>query len=103
MKNCCKYIRGLRYKLRMMGIPCYFLAYVYGNNQYVLVNFPRTFSTPKKKSSPIAYHFVRGSVSKDECQVTYISTHDNVADILKKSLIGENRVKFTGIILHHIT
>jgi hypothetical protein len=38
MKQCTEYIRGLRYKLRMMGIPCGKPAYVYGDNQYVLYN-----------------------------------------------------------------
>ena len=41
---------------------------------------------------------MREGVAKDEWQVTYISTHDNVADILTKSLIGENIVKFMGMI-----
>ena len=38
MKQCCEYLRGLRYKLRMMGIPIVGPAYVQGNNQSVLAN-----------------------------------------------------------------
>ncbi len=59
----------------------------------------------KKKSSSIAYHFVREGVAKDEWRVTYISTHDNVADLLtNKPLLSnaEKRKKFIGMILHHI-
>ena len=38
MKQCTEYIRGLRYKLRMMGIPCEGPAYICGDNQSVLAN-----------------------------------------------------------------
>jgi len=47
MKVCCDCIRGLRYKLRMMDIPCDFPAYVYGDNQSVLENSTRPFSVLK--------------------------------------------------------
>ena len=57
MDNCCKFIRGLQYKLRMMGISYDFLAYVYVNNQSVLVNSLKPFSIPKKKSISISCHF----------------------------------------------
>ena len=103
MKQCCEYIRGLRYKLRMMGIPCDFPAYIYGDNQSVLVNSSKPHSVLKKKSSSIAYHFVREGVATDEWRVTYISTHDNVADILTKPLTSiDKRRKFVGMILHHV-
>ena len=79
MKVCCEYLRGLRYKLRMMGIPCEFPSYIYGDNQLILANSTMPFSQLKKKSSPIAYHFVREGVSKDEwrthhCRFIYKAT-----------------------------
>ena len=57
MKLCCEYLHGLRYKLRMMGVPCDFPSFVYGDNKSVLVNSSKPFSMLKKKSSSIAYHF----------------------------------------------
>lgn len=33
MKHCCEYIRGLRYKLRMMGIPVTNPKFISGDNQ----------------------------------------------------------------------
>lgn len=33
MKQCTEYIRGLRYKLRMLGIPIDSPAYIYGDNK----------------------------------------------------------------------
>ena len=103
MKSCCEYIRGLRYKLRMMGIPCYFPTYAYGDNQSVLVNSSKSFSVLRKKSYSIAYHFVREGVAKDEWRTTYISTDDNVVDLFPKPLWNlMKRMKFIGMILHHI-
>ena len=103
MKQCCEYLRGLRYKLRMMGIPCDFPSYIYGDNQSVLVNSSVPTSVLKKKSCSIAYHFVREGVAADEWRMTYISTHDNVADLFTKALRGgEKRLKFIRMFLHHI-
>ena len=76
-KTCCEYIRGLRYKLQMMGIPCHFPAFIYGDNQSVLANSMKPFSVLKKKSCSIAYHFVREGVAKNEWRTNYISTHVN--------------------------
>ena len=103
MKSCCEYIRGLRYKLRMMGIPVDLPAYVFGDNQSVLSNSSKPHSVLKKKSSSIAYHFVREGVAKNEWRTTYLSTHLNPADMCTKSLPGgEKRTRFTGYILHYL-
>ena len=32
MKQCCEYVRGLRYKLRMVGILCDDPMFIYGDN-----------------------------------------------------------------------
>ena len=58
MKQCCEYVRGLRYKLRMMGISCNDPTFIYGDNQSVLANTTIPDSTLKKKFQSIAYHFV---------------------------------------------
>lgn len=103
MKACCEYIRGLRYKLRMMGIPMEEPTYVYGDNQSVLANTSNPDSQLKKKSLSIAYHFVREGCARDEWRTTYINTHFNLSDLLTKSLpSGEKRKSFVRMILHHI-
>ena len=66
MKQCTEYLRGMRHKLRMMGIPVNGPAYVYGDNQSVLANTSFPDSTLKKKSQSIAYHFVREGVVRNE-------------------------------------
>ena len=103
MKQCCEYVRGLRYKLRMMGIPVEFPTYVFGDNQSVLSNTSQPHSVLKKKSSSIAYHFVREGVAKDEWRTTYLSTHHNPADMLTESLQnGEKRRRFMSYVLHYM-
>jgi hypothetical protein len=92
MKHCCEYIGGLRYKLRMMGIPCTAPSFIQGDNQSVLYNTTLPDSTLKKKSQSIAYHFVREGAARDEWRTSYVNTHDNDADLLTKPLpAGEKR------------
>ena len=47
MKICCEYLRGLRYRLRMMGIPDRNPVYIYGDIQLVLWNITMPESTLK--------------------------------------------------------
>lgn len=103
MKLCCEYIRGLRYKLRMMGIPVLGPAFIYGDNQSVLNNTSIPDSQLKKKCQSIAYHFIREGVARDEWRTAYINTHENEADLLTKQLpSGDKRRKFVRRLLHYI-
>ena len=104
MKQCCEYLRGLRYKLRMMGIPVDDPCYVYGDNQSVLSNTSIPESVLKKKSNSIAYHFVREGCAKDEWRTSYIHTDDNPADVLSKVMkSGANRDKKVKMMMYDIT
>ena len=104
MKQCCEYLRGLRYKLRMMGIPCDGPSHIYSDNQSVLANTTMPDSTLKKKSQSIAYHLVREESERGEWRTAYVNTHDNEADLLTKPLPnGEKRWKFVRNLLHHIS
>ena len=103
MKQCCEYLRGLRYKLRMMGIPCDYPVYIQGDNQSVLANTTMPNSTLKKKNQSIAYHFIREGAARDEWRTSYVNTHENEADLLTKLLpAGPKRVGFVKRMLHHI-
>ena len=87
----------------MMGIPCEGPAYVYGDNQSVLANTSIPESMLKKKSQSIAYHLIREGVARDEWRTTYVSTHENEADLLTKQMSqGEKRRGFVMNLLHHI-
>jgi hypothetical protein len=95
MKHCCKYLRGLRYKLRMLGIPCTAPVYIQGNNQSVLYNTTLPDSMLKKESQSIAYHYVREGAARDESRTSYANTHGNDADLLTKPLpAGDMRLGF---------
>ena len=48
MKQACEYVRGLRYRLRMMGIPVDEPAFVFGDTKSVLANTTVPGSTLKK-------------------------------------------------------
>ena len=103
MKQCCEYIRGLRYKLRMMGIPVELPTYIFGDNQSVLANTTKPHSTLKKKSSSIAYHYVREGTARDEWRTPYLNTNFNPAYMMTKSLPGgEKRTRFISYVLHYL-
>ncbi len=74
MKQATEYVRGLRFKLRMMGITVDEPSYVFCDNQSVLANTSAPASTLKKKSNAIAYHFGRSERSSSVC---YFITSDD--------------------------
>lgn len=103
MKVAMEYVRGLRYKLRMMGMPVSEPAYVLGDNQSVLANTSNPGSVLKKKSAAIAYCFVREGCARDEWRTGYINTNYNVADLFTKPLpSGEKRDRFISCLLHYL-
>ena len=102
MKQATEYLCGLRYKLRMFGIPVYKLAFIYGDNQSVLINASAPESTLKKKSQLVTYHFVREGSAADEWRTQYVHTSLNVSDLMTKPLSGKKRWRFVRMLLHHI-
>ena len=102
MKNCTEYIRGLRYRLRMMGIQVLGPTYIYGDNQSVLYNTTIPESTLKKKSQSLCYHFVREGVAGNEWRTGYIKSINNPADILTKPFPATKRQHLVKAVLHHI-
>ena len=88
MKHGIETARGLRYKLRMMGVEINGATKVYGDNMSVIHNVTKPESTLKKKSNSVAYHLCRESVAMGESLATHISTVDNPADIATKVIPG---------------
>ena len=91
MKTAVELVEGLRYKLRMMGVPLDGPTYIKADNMSVVHNCSSPASMLKKKSNSIAYHYVRERCAAGVCSVTYVPTKDNVADMLTKSQPGEVR------------
>ena len=103
MKSCCEYVCGLWYKLRILGIPMELPTYIFGDNQYVLVNSSKPHPSLNKKLSSIAFHFIREGYAKYEWRVAYLNTNYNPADMATKSLDGsEKRSRFASYLLHYV-
>ena len=87
----------------MMGISCDYPAFIYGDNQSVLVNTSMPDSQLKKKSNSIAFHCISEGTARDEWRFSYINTHENPSDILTKSITNSSkRDKISRTILHHL-
>ena len=86
LKTCCEYIRGLRYRLRMLGIPVLQPAFIYGNNEAVVKNSVIPELTLKKKSHSIAYYYVRQGVARNKWLIFHIQSEYNCSDTLTKTV-----------------
>ena len=102
MKHGIETLRGLRYKLRMMGVKIAGPSYVYGDNMSVIHNTSKPESTLKKKSNSICYHAVREAVAMKEAITSHIRTHYNFADLLTKVLYGETRKRLVKGLLYDV-
>ena len=106
MKQGMEALCGLRYKLRMLGVPLSGPSkYIYGGNMSVIHNTQQPESTLKKKSNSVCYHAVRKAVAMSECQMGHVSTHDNPANICTKIMPGgqKERDHLIGLILYNLT
>jgi hypothetical protein len=81
-------IEGLRYKLRMMGIPIDGPCDLFCDNESVVKNVTRAESPLKKKHNSIAYHKARECIAAGIVRVGKEDGVTNVADLLTKLLDG---------------
>ncbi len=102
MKHGIKTLRGLRYKIRMMGIPLAGPTYIYGNNKSHVTNSSRPESTLKKMCNSICYHAIRELVAMGETLMMHIRTRENLADFLTKTTSGAKRCKLVSGVVHDI-
>ena len=87
MKQAIDVPRGLRYKLRMMGVLIEGPTHFYGNNMSTIHNTQHPESQLKKKSNSICYHSVREAVAMGELLTGHVKRDESPADILTK-LVG---------------
>ena len=103
LKHGIECVRGLRYKLRMMGVQISGPTDVYGDNMSVIKNTQCPESTLKKKSNSICYHASRELVAMNESRMAHISTNENPADITSKIVgAGCKRMYLVGKLMHDI-
>ena len=99
MKTGTELIEGLRYKLRMMGVPIDGPCHVKADNLSVVRNSSQPESTLKKKSNSIAFHYVRERAAARVISVQYEPTDTNLADMLTKIQSGSKRLQLAGRVL----
>jgi hypothetical protein len=102
MKHGVETLRGLRYKLCMMGIPFSGPTYIYGDNKSQVTNSSRSKLTLKKKCNSICYHAIRELVTMGETLLMYIRTGENLADFLTKATSGAKCHKLVSGVVHDI-
>ena len=102
MKHGIETLRGLRYKLRMMGVPLTGPTYIYGDNKSQVTNSSRPESTLKKKCNSVCYHAIRESVAMGESLICHLRTQFNLSDFLTKVTNGIKRRRLVGNVLYDI-
>jgi hypothetical protein len=86
MKTGMEQVRGLRYKLWMMGIPIEGPCYTFSDNMSVIRNTSKPESCLQKKSNSIYFHAVHESSAMGELLIAHESTTTNLADLATKVL-----------------
>ena len=102
MKQGIDALRGLRYKLGMMGIPLSSPSYIYGDNKQVVHNTSKQESGLRKKSSSVYSHALHESVVMGESLVGHIPSKQNVTDLMTKFCYGKTRKYLISNILYDI-
>ena len=101
MKHGIDALRGLRYKLRMIGSPISSPSYISGDNVAAVHNTFKPASVLRKKSNSVSYHTVHESVALRESLVEHICSMENVADLMTKVLYGHKRRYLFNTILYN--
>ena len=91
LKTALEMIEGMRYKLRMFGVPIDGPANVYCDNEAVYKNTVMPESVLRKKHHSIAYHRCREAVAAKTIRVAKQGTTKNLADIFTKVMTSERR------------
>jgi hypothetical protein len=102
MKHGIETLRGLRYKIRMIGISLSGPTYIYGENESQVTSSSRPELTLKKKCNSICYHAIHESVAMGETLLTHIWTGENLADFLTKTISGAKCRKLVSEVVHDI-
>ena len=104
MKNGMETLWGIRYKLRMIGVPLSGPSFIYGDNMSIIHNTKIPESMLRRKSNAICYHAVRESVEMGEILTAHVLTHHSPVNICTKVLPGGHKHDFiTSLVLYDLT
>jgi hypothetical protein len=85
-KTATEQIMDLKYTVRMMGIPLDGPAWLFGDNQSVIISSTIPHSSLTKRHNALAYHRVREAVAATVMYFMKVSGKVNVSDIFTKFL-----------------
>jgi hypothetical protein len=103
MKNVIETCRGLRYKLRVMGVTLDGPTFVYGDNMSGVHKTQWHESVLLQKSNSIWYHTVRESDVMGESIFGHVPSVDNPADIFTKVVpCGQKWNHLIRLLLHDL-
>jgi len=88
LRICIELLEGLRYKLRMFGIPLDGRVNTFCDNSAAVINATQPASTLKKKHNSKAYHRVREAIASGVLRIAWVQSGKNLADILTKPMNG---------------
>lgn len=91
LRNAVDLIEGLRYKLRMFGVPIEGPTNVFCDNEAVFKNCSIPESTLKKKHHSINYHRNREAVAAGTIRLAKEDTETNLADVFTKIMPSYKR------------
>ena len=83
---CTEQIMGLRYQLRMMGVPVSESTYMFGDSQSVITSAAIPENNLKKRHVALSYHRVREAIAAGVIKFYHIEGDNNPADVLTKFL-----------------
>jgi hypothetical protein len=101
LKQAIDLVEGLRYKLRMMGVPIDETTSIYCDNEAVVTSTTCPESTLKKKHNAICYHRAREAQAAGHIRVGKILGTENPADAFTKVLVGQYRIHILSKIFMH--
>ncbi len=102
MKTGVEALRGICYKLDMMGIPIDGATHIYGDSMSVINSTSKPESILKKKNNTVCYHTLCESVAMCESPTAHIDGDENPADLLTKVICSGKRRYIVNNILHDV-
>ena len=99
MKTAIELIEGLRYKLRMPGVPIDGPCRVFCDNDSVVKNVSRAESPLRKKHCSISYHKAREAIAASTIRVAKEAGSTNLSDLLTKLLPGPKLRDLSGYVM----
>ena len=91
LKHATEIIKGLRYKLEMLGVPIEGPSRMLCDSQSAVMNSSFPESVLKKKHCSIVYHIAQEAMAANIIHIYWERSKSNLADLFTKVLSAERR------------